>query len=311
MCNYSPPGEYIKDHTLLYDKGWWHLFSISGVKGYSHLYNGNEETVSWSISKDLVNWEFRGHVLHASLRDGEFDQHEIWAPFCLKANNQTYLFYTGIRHPYRPMCFDKLGIHHPQVIWDGHQEALGVAISADLTGWLKISDRQKGIAIPGRDPHVVYDENKKRWLLYSTGTSRNGFCEEYVSQSDDLLNWCLIGVCARFPRTGFAYSTTESITVMRHPRSGKWIMMGNWHYALSDDPVDFTGSEVCLYDAFIDGCNTDRLGFAAETLCWDGKWYRSGVLGIMDHWVLGFHEIEWDEKGAFHVTKPSIVKWQF
>lgn len=82
LCNYSPPGEYIKDHTLVFSEGWWHLFSISGLTGYSHLYNGNEETASWSISRDLVDWEFRGHVLHASLRNGEFDQHEIWAPYC-------------------------------------------------------------------------------------------------------------------------------------------------------------------------------------------------------------------------------------
>ena len=85
QCSYAPPGEYMKDHSFVYHDGWWHLFNISGTAGYYHGYNGNEETVAWSISRDLVEWEFRGHVLHASQWPGFFDQHEIWAPFCMKA----------------------------------------------------------------------------------------------------------------------------------------------------------------------------------------------------------------------------------
>jgi sucrose-6-phosphate hydrolase SacC (GH32 family) len=313
QCNYAPPGEYIKDHTLVYHDSRWHLFSISGVRGYSHLYNGNEETVSWSISRNLVDWDFRGHVLHASLRDGEFDQHEVWAPYCLAANGQFHLFYTGIRHPYRPMCYEKLGTRHPEIVWEGHRETLGLAVSRDLTGWEKISDREKGISIPGRDPHVVYDSQNSRWLLYSTGKTIDGLCEEYVSQSRNLVNWAFIGVCARFPQDGFPYSTTESMTVLRHPVNGKWIMLGNWHYALSDDPADFTKSSV---RRFFEGCKEQSqwfgaLGFAGELIEWEGRWYRSGVLGIMDHWVLGFHEIEWDSDGAFRMITPSMVKWQF
>lgn len=313
-CNYSPPGEYIKDHTLVHQDGWWHLFSISGVKGLSHLYNGNEETVSWSISRDLVNWDFRGHVLHASLRKGEFDQHEIWAPFCLPAGGRFYMFYTGVVHPFRPMCYEKQGIHHPQMVWEGHKETIGMAVSDDMTAWEKISDREKGISVPGRDPHVVYDSENGRWLLYSTGETVGGLSREYVSQSADLTNWEYIDVCALFPPfEDIPYSTTESITVLRHPLNGKWIMLGNWHYALSDNPLDFTHSPVHkYYEGEADSQKrVHALGYAGEIIHWDDKWYRSGVLGVMDHWVLGFHEIEWDEDGAFHTVRPSRVKWQF
>lgn len=114
-CDYAPPGEYIKDHSFVYHDGWWHLFSISGTQGYYHGYNGNEETFSWSISKNLIDWEFRGHVMHPSLREGTFDRHEVWAPFCLKANDSFYMFYTGIVHPHRPMEYRKLGHDHPWV----------------------------------------------------------------------------------------------------------------------------------------------------------------------------------------------------
>jgi len=313
LCAYAPPGEYIKDHTFLFRDGWWHMYSISGTRGFGHLQNGNEETVSWSISQNLVDWEFRGHILHASLRKGEFDQTEVWAPFCYAAEEKNYMFYTGVVHPKRPMRYEKQFEPIPDSIWEGHRETIGAAVSDDLTAWEKCSDREKGLDIPGRDPHVVFDADNNRWLMYSTGSPKDGFCEEYVSQSRNMIDWKFIGVCARIPQDGFRYSTSESMFVMRHPLNGKWILMGNWHYTLSDDPTNFTNSAVHRYfegyaeqDVWLGG-----LGFASEIVQHGGKWYRSGALGVMDHWMLGFHEIEWDKNGAFRIAKPSVVKWQF
>lgn len=313
LCAYAPPGEYIKDHTFLFRDGWWHLYSISGTRGFCHLANGNEETISWSISRDLVDWEFRGHVLHASLRKGEFDQSEVWAPFCLDANGQARMFYTGVRHPNRPLRCEKTTEPLPPTIWEGHRETIGVAVSDDLTAWEKTADRENGIGIPGRDPHVVSDPDNGRWLLYSTGPTKDGVCEEYVSQSRDLLNWEHLGVCARMPQDGYQYSTSESMFAMRHPLNGKWLLIGNWHYVVSDDPTDFTQSPARRH---FDGCPEQSqwlsaLGFAGEILHHGGKWYRSGVLGLADHWMLGFHEIEWNPDGAFRIATPSIATWQF
>ena len=47
--------EYASDHTLVRRDGWWHLYSISGQAGLNWFYSGNEETLSWSISRDLQN----------------------------------------------------------------------------------------------------------------------------------------------------------------------------------------------------------------------------------------------------------------
>jgi len=324
-CSYAPPGEYIKDHTIIFHDGWWHLFSISGTQGYYHGYNGNEETFSWSISQDLVNWEFRGHVMHPSLRPGTFDQHEVWAPFCFKANGKFYMFYTGIIHPYRPMEYRKLGHRHPWVA-EGHKETQGLAISEDLTDWVKVGDPAKGLDIPGRDSNVVHDEPNDRWLLYSTGQGKevNGksMDEVLVSQSKDLQNWSFIGTCALFPKLDenrkYGYTveswggfkswagTTESMFAMKHPVTGQWIIMGNWQYAVSDDPLNFMDGEVRFYDIVYDGKIID-IGFAGEMVCYNGTWYRSGVFGDGDHWKLGFTQIEWDMNGAFNIIKPSIV----
>jgi hypothetical protein len=310
ICAYAPPGEYVKDHSLLFHGGRWHLFSISGTRGYSHLSNGNEETVSWSFSRDLVDWEFRGHVLHASLRAGEFDQHEVWSPFCLHAEGRFHLFYTGVVHPKRPLAYERLG-HRAPADFTGHRETIGLAVSDDLSSWEKVADREKGLAVPGRDPHVVRDEEHARWLLYSTGRHTRGMSEAYVSASRDLDAWEVVGVCARFPDApGRDWVTTESLTVMRHPLSGRWIMLGNFQYAVSDDPLDFTRSVVRSYFEETPDRTADlaRLGFAGEVIESDGRWYRSAVLGAADAWVLGFHEIEWIPEGAFRILEPSVVR---
>jgi predicted GH43/DUF377 family glycosyl hydrolase len=311
LCAYAPPGEYVKDHSLLFHDGRWHLFSISGTRGYSHLSNGNEETVSWSVSRDLVDWELRGHVLHASLRRGEFDQHEVWSPFCLHADGRFRLFYTGVVHPHRPLVYERLGHRAPQD-WTGHKETIGLAVSDDLASWEKVADRENGLGVPGRDPHVVHDPEHSRWLLYSTGRHADGTSTAFVSTSRDLATWDVVGVCTRFPDPpGRDWVATESLTVMRHPLSGRWIMLGNFQFAVSDDPLDFTQSEVRSYfeDVPDGAAELARLGFAGEMVESDGRWYRSGVLGTADAWMLGFHEIEWVRDGAFRVREPSVVRW--
>ena len=314
-CQYAPPGEYMKDHSLIFHDGWWHLFNISGTAGYYHGYNGNEETVAWSMSRDLVEWEFRGHVLHASQWTGFFDQHEVWAPFCVKAPNGFYLFYTGVVHPSRPMEYRRLGHSHPWVN-QGHRETQGIARSTDLTDWVKISDPRAGSGVPGRDSHVVRDEANGRWLLYSTlGTQQAN-----VSESQDLEHWRSLGACAEFPPLfsndprlggtarglGGQLNGSESLTVMRHPMSGRWIMLANWQYILSDDPIHFAAEDAQVYDLRFEGRVVD-IGYASEMLEQGERWYRSGVMGLRDYWKLGFTEIQWVPDGAFRIVKPSAL----
>lgn len=300
-CDYAPPGEYIKDHCFVYHDGWYHLFSISGIQGYYHGYTGNEETISWSISKDLVNWEMRGHILHASQRKGAFDQHAVWAPFCYQAKDGFYMFYTGIVHPHRPMTYGKATPDHVW-IYEGHKETIGLAVSKDMTDWVKYADVENGLGIYGRDPHVVWNEEDNEYLLYSTGPSnRDGLCQAFVSRSKDLINWNFWGLCALFPGGG---GNAESLFVQRHPISNKWIIMANYHYALSDNPLSFLQYSPREYDTLYNG-KTVSMGFAGEILEHQGKVYRSGVTGKPNYTRLCFTEIEWVDYGAFRVKKPG------
>lgn len=305
-CSYAPPGEYIKDHALIFHDGWWHLYSISGIEGYYHAFTGNEETISWSISRDLVNWEMRGHVLHASQREGAFDRHEVWAPFCVRHEGQFYLFYTGVIHPHRPMSYGKPGRDHAW-IYEGHRETLGVAVSGDLTDWTKVSDFARGIGVPGRDPHVVWNDDEKTWLLYATGPgTAGGLHQAFVARSGDLLDWRFEGTCAIFPSLeNHRNGNNESLCVMRHPLDGDWIMMANWQFVTSADPHSFLRGEARPYDCMADGPD---IGLAGEMLEWEGKWYRSGYFGGSNNATrLGFTEIEWVPGGAFRVVRPSVL----
>lgn len=319
-CRYAPPDEYIKDHTLVHRDGWWHLYSISGVAGLAWLYSGNEESLSWSISRDLKTWELRGHVMHPSQRKDTHDEDMVWASYCLEANSRYYMYYAGCVQAQRPLQYDKKGTYGKVLYTPGDACSIGLAVSDDLSRWTKISDAVKGLGVPGRDPHVVRDEKNDRWLMYTTGAEIDGLAGAYVSESHDLVDWKVLRPCAKFPRVSkewragytvdcwaeFGIDTSESLTVLQHPKTGQWIMMGNWHYILSDDPTDFLKNEAKLYNLDFHGKTMD-IGFAGEIVESDGKWYRSGVIGPLDRWQLGFTEIEWVPEGAFRIVKPSVL----
>jgi len=156
--------------------------------------------------------------------------------------------------------------------------------------------------------------------MYSTGVAVGRLSGAWVSQSEDLVHWKLIGPCVGFPQapkgqqrgytldclSDLGAGAAESLTVMKHPLTQQWIMLENYHFVLSDDPTNFLKNEVRLYDIDFHGKPAD-LGFAAEIVQWQGKWYRSGVFGPLDNWKLGFTEIEWVRNGAFRVVDPSIL----
>jgi hypothetical protein len=320
QCRYAPPGEYVKDHTFVRRDGWWHMYSISGTAGLSWMYSGNEETLSWSTSRDLESWDFRGHVVHASERENTFDEDMIWAPFCLEANGRYYMYYAACIRVARPLQYDRQGSFAKALDSRGDACSIGLATSDDLTRWAKLSDPVKGLGVPGRDPNVVRDEAHNRWLMYTTGARVDGLFGAYVSESHDLVNWKVLQLCAKFPRvprgriggytldclSEFGADTAESLTVMKHPVTGQWIMLANWHYVVSDDPTNFLKNDAQLYDLNFHGKAAD-LGFAGEIIQWKDKWYRSGVLGPVDSWKLGLTEIEWVREGAFRIVTPSVL----
>ena len=183
-----------------------------------------------------------------------------------------------------------------------------MAVSTDLTDWTKVSDFSRGVGVPGRDPHVVWDDQEKLWLMYATGPRTNdGLNHAFVARSTDLLDWRLEGTCALIPELPDGHGgNSESMTVMRHPGDGAWILMANWQYVRSDDPHTFLTGTVLPYEN-LRGPHRVNIGLAGELIEWQGKWYRSGFFGPPNANRLGFTEIEWVNGGAFRVVTPSVA----
>ncbi|MCC6580363.1 MAG: hypothetical protein IT440_07960 [Phycisphaeraceae bacterium] len=301
QVRYAPPGEFIKDHALIRHDGLWHFFSISGGLGHSWLDVGHEECISHSTSADLIHWTMRGHPVEASRRPGYGDEHMAVAPFVTRGDDgRFYMFYSGWQHPHK----------RPNFSLEGHRQSIYMAVSEDLFHWeipssiapggIRVMD---GDPILGRDPHVVRDDEHGRWLLYYTqeylGTRPQAIG---VATSTDLWNWrhlepALIWTGERLP-----YSPTESPFVLRHPRSGQWLLILNWHYAVSDDPLRFTDVHPLGFPCGLTGPRPDGkgwqsigVGFARELICHDGQNLITGVMGEDGYTKLGFTPFTWTD----------------
>ena len=302
---YAPAKEYIKDHCFFRYAGLWHFFSISGTRGCSWLDVGSEEAISHSTSPDLVHWTFQGHPVQASQHEGYGDEHMAVAPFVVRgSDDRFYMFYSGWRHPNKK----------PNFSLDGHHQCIYLAVSNDLYEW-RIPESVafgginvvEGEPIVGRDPHVLRDEENGRWLLYYT--------QEYmgkrpqaigVAVSSDLMNWRHLKPALVWAGPRRPFSPCESPFVLRHPRTGKYILLLNWDYAVSDSPLQFAETQPLPFPSGLDyppgavagsgeGWEAVGVGFAREVIEFEDKKYFSGVFGKDGEMKLGFTRFEWTD----------------
>lgn len=302
---YAPPGEYIKDHCLIQHEGMWHFFSISGTPGCSWQDPGSEESISHSTSEDLIHWTMRGHPVRASYHEGYGDEHMAVAPFVIRGlDERFYMFYSGWRHPNKK----------PNFSFEGHHQSIYLAVSNNLHEWqIPKSVAPNGInvidgePIVGRDPHVLRDDENDRWLLYYT--------QEYlgkrpqavgVAVSNDLMNWRNLKPALVWDGPHRICSPCESSFVLRHPHSGKYILLLHWDYAVSDDPLQFNAAQPLPFPAGLHyppgtvsgsgkGYASVGVGFAREVIAHQGRNYFSGVLGPDGQFKLGFTRFEWTD----------------
>jgi len=306
QVRYAPPGEYIKDHCFFRHEGLWHFFSIVGELGYSWLYPGNEERILHSTSEDLVHWQSHGYPIKASRRPGYLDEHMAVAPYVIRGSDRRfYMFYSGWVVPHRMPDFNL----------EGHREGITMAVSDDLYSWeIPESVAKDGItitegeSIQGRDPHLIRDEEDDRWLLYYT--------QEYLgkrpqgvglAESKDLWTWRHLepALVWRLPLPPF--SPTESSYVLRHPKSGKWLLALNWHYAVSDNPLRFDDVRAIEFPCGLgfppgelpgngNGYYSVGVGFGREFLTHNGKNYLSAIMGKGGETKLEFTQFEWTDE---------------
>ncbi len=294
---FAPPGEYIKDHCFIFNDNRWHFYSISGKIGNCWLDPGNEESISHSSSADLVNWVTHGHPVKASGKCGCYDEHMAVAPYVLKANDGLfYMFYSGWRHPNK----------RPDFNYDGHLESIYMAVSKDLFTW-EIPEHTascgitvaKGEPITGRDPHLFFDAKDDRWLLYYTRQTHNPPFSVGVAQSKCLKKWENMGEAIVIESGDYFVNPCESPYVLKHPVSGKYILLLNWDYSISDDPLRFDSLTRIPFKAGL--VKTEYtyesvgVGFAREVINYNEQNYFSGVFGPDGYFKLGFTPFRWTD----------------
>lgn len=277
--HYAPPGEYFKDHTFVRYRDAWHVFSISGRAGEDMVtQRGNEETFSHSVSRDLCDWKAVGHCLELG-PPGAFDADMIWAPYVAEKEGQFYMFYTGCIQPFRS----------PDRWFEGHHRQIGLAVSSDLVTWKKT---ELPVVIPGKDPHVLYDERRKRWILYVSYPGIGAWV------SEDLIHWH-DPVQAYQDAPEHLACVYESPYVFYYPGWDRYILFLNLGYAVSQDPLSFKGFHPYhsdLPEAPTEWLKTQKffhpkIGFAGEVLTVNGACYRSACWGPLHYWKLTFFKI--------------------
>jgi hypothetical protein len=297
---YAPRGRFMKDHCFVYKDGQWHLFAPLGKLGTSWEDPGSEETAEHMVSDDLVHWKHLGTAVAASGREGYFDKMMGGiAPHVIQHDGRYFMFYAGWTFPGKRPNFDMTG----------YRQSIGLAVSKDLHRWEKPEKFAKdGLGVGGTDQCVVRDKSQNRWLMYT--------CMNDVSvfESKDLLHWSPAGVALTHADMAGGDSSgnpAESPFVMKHPRSGKWIIFLNGGCSVSDNPLRFPGVRPYAFKSgwhgpavgvpasgkWGDGTNCqaddDGAGFAHEVLEFSGQWYLTGVVGRDGQFKLKFTPIVW------------------
>jgi len=275
---YAPEGEYCKDHTVIEREGLFHPFSISGTAGTSWYYTDSESKLIHSVSADLRNWEFRGHVLAArgELAADPAGHHtwredKVWAPHCIEADGTYHMFYTAVEHDH--VARDEFDLDSGL---KGHVERICVATSTDLQHWTAsptpvFEETAESAAQPGRalrDPMVLRVEDRGIWVMYVTMLTAESRNAVGVLISTDLTAWS-------FERFAYveplgAEISTESPFVTK--AGDAFFLFMNEGYAVSDNALGVFGG-LRRYSGDLPGWG------AGENLMLDGVLRRSLIGG--------------------------------
>jgi hypothetical protein len=174
---------------------------IMDDRGLYHLFFQTEDHGSGSFIEHYVTSGFEGlRYVGPALRpnpDG-WDSYSLWAPHVIRSGKTYYMFYTGTDGPAGD---------------PGAKQRIGLATSTDLLTWTRSPvNRCPGTSGDGcvyecsecwttwggpvgsfnqqcRDPFVIRDDVRDRWLMFATAKSVNGYGVVTVARSPDLRSW--------------------------------------------------------------------------------------------------------------------------
>jgi hypothetical protein len=222
---------------------------VRGPDGRYHLFFQNEghgggSDIEHYVSTDLQSLDYVGVALRRSA--GGWDRSALWAPHVVAHDGTYWMFYTGTTGTSTP----------------DHEERIGLARSTDLVQWTRVAvNRCPGTTGDGcvydcnedwttagrppvdynrqcRDPFVVWDAAARRWVLFATAKSTNGFAVVTVAYASDLEGWRGAGYvdATRLLASGTGAQTTggqaENPAVVTHAGT-HYLLFTDWH-----DPED-------------------------------------------------------------------------
>ncbi len=173
---------------------------IRDGSGLYHLFFQNEGRATGSAIEHYTSTDFRSLVyVGVALQPDPsgWDSYALWAPYIVQDGSTYFMFYTGTTGPNNP----------------NNIQRLGVATSQDLVHWTRVAVNNcpgttgsgcvyecaeswtTTVRAPGsynqqcRDAFVLWDDANRRWVLFATTKSTNGYGVVTVAYSTNLTTW--------------------------------------------------------------------------------------------------------------------------
>jgi hypothetical protein len=166
------PGYIIKDHSLIYRNGLFHVFYI----------RGDETSFGHASSSDLKHWKLHDTVLHTGPE--EWDERMIWAPCIVDARAETgyeLMYYTGVNWPVAQRVCLALGTSIDS--WFKAPVELFTPFHGD-TSWTAWSEDSWSNY---RDPHFFEDGGYQ--YIINTAWTKDHLGAIALARSEDYFNW--------------------------------------------------------------------------------------------------------------------------
>jgi len=261
---YTPAEGYVKDFSIVIDSsGVYHLFHITGQRGKGCFDEGNEVCFGHATSPDLWHWTEEANVL--TDRPDRWEGAHVYAPYVLAADNQYYMFYTGLNST----ISQRIGLATSRDLFHWERSELNPVFDPMNLKWARWENgRRCGNC---RDPHVLhyagfYEDDYQRglYILYYTGLTSDKLACVGAATSHDLLRWEDKGPVISRPISKAGTWMLESSHVFEH--DDKYYLVWNngqgLHYAISHNPLSWQGleDEFLMREAWSFECLFTRAG---------------------------------------------------
>jgi predicted GH43/DUF377 family glycosyl hydrolase len=276
------PGRYLNDHCLIQKGDQWHFFGIVGTVAPSGKGYGTpplEVSFAHATSPNLRDWSVHPDVMEISGVWPEIGH--VFAPFVVEYGGLFYMLYcTSDERKTQRIC---LATSEDLFRWSRYPGNPVIVPSAHWSKWPGFGlDAPDGGTFGGcRDPHVIRLDDG-RFVAYWVSRLQERFGHDMTcvaaSISHDLIHWQEVGPV--FAMKAWQEQPTLEVespcVVLKEGRYWLFFKHGWWtHFAVSDSPFDFQGSEPI------------RLGFchASEIFFWEGQWWITHCSGTPDDFM--------------------------